>query len=213
MQKTIQGTIHNITDSLKLQQLMRDFCSTKRFAYKRFKEEKELNDVRKLTKEKYTTLNDRYMKDAVNEGKAVATRFKDKKVIFGSKKLWNQLIKKEISKELWSQKRNDEIYSRGDKEKDGNLNTRLYLENDNLKLRINCGIRDYIYADVWLPLKYQNIMMDILTSQEPCYSVRIKQEQKQTRIIISYEEEYPIIQHSLSHGVIEIGRASCRERV
>jgi hypothetical protein len=176
---TIQGTIHNLSDHNKLQQLMQDFCSAKRFSYCRFKEGKELNEVRTLTKLKYPPLNDRYMKDAVNEGKALFTRFKEQKIIFGSKKLWEKLINKEISKGDWSQKRNDTIYSRGDKTFLGNLNTRIYLENNTLKLRINCGIRNYIYSDVWLPPKYHSIILDIIQSENPCYSVRIKQEQKQ----------------------------------
>jgi IS605 OrfB family transposase len=204
MQKTIQGTIHNITNNQKLQQLMRDFCSAKRFSYCRFKEEKELNDVRHLTKLKYPSLNGRYIYDAVSEGKAVFTRFKDQRIIFGSKKLWKQLINKEISKELWIQKRNDIIYSRGEKNHSGNANTRIYLVNNKLKLRINCGIRDYIYADVWLPPKYHSIILDIIQSANPCYSIRIKQEQKQCRIIVSYDEAYPEIQHPLAHGAIGI---------
>jgi len=201
---TIQGTIHNLSDKNKLQQLMQDFCSAKRFSYCRFKEEKELNNVRYLTKIKYSYLNSTYMNNAVDEGKALFTRFKEQKIIFGSKKLWKRLIDKEISKENWSQKRNDEIYSRGDKRKNGNLNTRIYLENNKLKLRINCGIRDYIYADVWLPPKYYSIILDIIQLENPCYSVRIKQEQKQCRIIISYDEQYPEIEHPLAHGAIGI---------
>jgi len=204
MSITIQGTIHNLSDQNKLQQLMKDFCSAKRFSYCRFKTGKELNDVRRLIKEKYPNINSRYIYDAVGEGKALFSRFKEQKIIFGSKKLWEKLINKEISKENWSQKRNDEIYSRGEKLHFGNVNTRIYLENNILKLRINCGIRDYIYADIWLPLKYQSIILDMLQSENYCYSIRIKQEQKQCRIIISYEESYPYIQHPLAHGVIGI---------
>lgn len=204
MQKSIQGTIHNITDSQKLQQLMRDFCSAKRFAYKRFREGKELNDVRKLTKIEYSPLNSRYICDAVNEGEAIYTIFKDQKIIFGSKKLWNKLLNNKISNQEWKQKRDDEIYSRGSKDKKGNLNTRIYLENSQLKLRINCGIRDYIYSDIWLPPKYQNVMIDILSTPNHCYTIRIKQENKQIRIIISYDENYPDIKYPLSHGAIGV---------
>lgn len=205
MQRTIEGTIHNISDIDQLEQLFSDFCSAKRFAYNRFKNGISLNDVRALTKSKYPRLNTRYVYDAVSEGNALFKRFGDKKIIFGSRKLWNQRLKNEISNRQWKESRNDSIYSRGEANKSGNLNTRLIITNDGIKLRINTGeARHYITADLWFPKKYLYIIMDMLTSDKPCYSIRIKREPKQIRIMISIDESIPKAVFTLSNGAIGI---------
>jgi len=82
-------------------------------------------------------------------------RTKPKKPIFGSRKVFEQLKKNHLTgkrrkqlKTKWKESRQGNLYSRGDKTKQGNLNLRFEWINDKLYLRINTGDRQYIYAKV-----------------------------------------------------------------
>ncbi len=68
MIQVIHGEIWG-TDFTELDQLIRDFQSCVRFSYCRFsKDGLEFNDVRKVAKAKYPTLNTRQVSDAVLQG-------------------------------------------------------------------------------------------------------------------------------------------------
>lgn len=55
---------------------------------------------------------------------------------FGTKELFLRRCKRLISKEEWQEARNNRYLSRGDSTKGGNLNTRLYLKENQLYLDI-----------------------------------------------------------------------------
>ena len=83
MIKIIHGQLYS-EDFSKLNQLAKDYSSCVRYCYNRFHKNKEFkfNDVRKLAKTIYTSLNTRQISDDCLEGQTLQTRHKDKKVIF-----------------------------------------------------------------------------------------------------------------------------------
>lgn len=205
MEKTIIGTIHNPSDPASLSSLMTAYSSAKRFAYNRFLESPDINQVRSLTTQKYPALNSRYMKDAVQEAKQLHSRFKNQKVIFGSRKLWNDRASNKISNEDWKLARDGYLYSRGDKTKTGNPNLRLVPQSDGrLLLRISSGeARTWLWAEVWLPKKHITSVISLLISGDP-YSVRLIQKKHQTEIHVSWKEQTPETQYFLKNGAIGV---------
>lgn len=57
-------------------------------------------------------------------------------VVFGGKKLFQERCKGKITKKEWREARSNRYLSRGDKTKDGNLNTRIYAIDNNIYLDI-----------------------------------------------------------------------------
>src|SRR5207253_7100583 len=51
------------------------------------------------------------------------------KVIFGTKKKFYERLKGKLSKDEWKHLRSNTLYSRGDKSKGGNLNTRIVFDD------------------------------------------------------------------------------------
>jgi hypothetical protein len=143
-----------------------------------------------------------------------------KKIIFGSRKLFEQLSRnhltgkrKEKLKAKWREKRQGNLYSRGDKSKQGNLNLRIQWINDKLYLRINIGDRQYIYAKVIRTVSRKNdkwieLMLMLLKAKESNswfpYSVRLKLKNGKVYAFISVEEKLPPITIKKDNGIIGI---------
>jgi transposase, putative, N-terminal domain len=174
--------------------LMRRFSSAMRYAYKRLLESEKRKDLKKNISRLFN-INTRYSDDAILLAKQTIEIYKShnknpKKVIFGSRALFDKLNKKHLTgksrKSLikkWREKRQGNLYSRGDKSKQGNLNLRLQWINDKLYLRINIGDRQYIYAKVIRTVSRKNdkwidFMLMLLKAKESGswfpYSVRLK---------------------------------------
>jgi IS605 OrfB family transposase len=143
-----------------------------------------------------------------------------KKLIFGSRKFFEQLKKNHLTgkrrKELkakWKESRQGNLYSRGDKSKQGNLNLRFQWINDELYLRINTGDRQYIYAkvirdvkrekDKWIEFMFmlENVYQ---TDRWFPYSVRLKTKNGKIYAFISIEEKLPPITIKKDNGIIGI---------
>ncbi|MBT1279040.1 transposase, partial [Thermoanaerobacter sp. AC272] len=98
-------------------------------------------------------LNSRYVDDAIMKARSTLESSKElgnnpKKVIFGGKDLFKKLQKRHINgkeykklKTKWQERRKGNLYSRGDKSKKGNLNTRIEVKENGTFLRINVGER------------------------------------------------------------------------
>lgn len=200
MIKVIHGQIYS-EDFSKLNQLAKDYSSCVRYCYSRFKKDKlKFNDVRNLAKEKYQSLNTRQVSDACLEGQSINTRHKDKSIIFGGRKLFQQRKNNQITKEQYQQKRDCKIYARGDATKSGNPNIRIY----NDKLRITVGNRKFEYYDLFIPQKYQNELEE-LRGNSKAYNVRLKrQDDTHWQVIIDYKIEIPKIIFDLKNGCIGI---------
>ena len=204
--------------------LMRRFSSAMRYAYKRLLEGEKRKDLKKHLS-KLFNINTRYSDDAIFLAQSMITSCKEreqnpKKLIFGSRKLFEQLSRnhltgkrKEKLKTRWKESRQGNLYSRGDKTKQGNLNLRFEWINDKLYLRINTGDRQYIYTKVIRSVKREKDkwieLMFILekayqTNDWFPYSVRLKLKSGKVYAFISVEEKLPPITIKKDSGVIGI---------
>ena len=165
-------------DKSALDHLMRVYSSCVRYVFQRIitqEEPKKHNDFHKLLKEKFE-LNYRYMEEAIQEAKAKASSCKElktdpKQVIFGSRKIFNNLKKRHISeyqrrelKEKYREQRQCNLYSRGDKNNYGNHN--IQIQGNQLKIII--GNRKRIITEI----HHKNKRFEKVLAS-PCYSVRI----------------------------------------
>jgi len=204
--------------------LMRRFSSAMRYAYKRLLEGEKRKDLKKHLS-KLFNINTRYSDDAIFLAQSMITLCKEreqnpKKLIFGSRKIFEQLKKNHLTdkrikqlKTKWKESRQGNLYSRGDKTKQGNLNLRFEWINDKLYLRINTGDRQYIYAKVIRSVKREKDkwieFMFILekayqTSDWFPYSVRLKLKNGKVYAFISVEEKLPPVKIKKDSGVIGI---------
>jgi IS605 OrfB family transposase len=200
MRKIIHGQIYS-TNFEKLEQLSKDYSSCVRFCFVRFQKDKmKFNDVRNLAKQQYKKLNTRQISDATTEAQGLATRHKDNKVVFGGKKLWEQLKSKLITKKEWENSRNNRIYARGDKTKSGNPNLRIVGN----KLRVTTGNRKFENYNLFVPNKFQEQLKHLLESGES-YNVRLKQQDEtHWQVIVDYEVETPIVRIGFIGGAIGV---------
>ncbi|AIS52185.1 transposase, IS605 OrfB family, central region [Thermoanaerobacter kivui] len=139
--------------------LMRRWSSCMRFAYKRLLEGYDRNTLKRDLQGTFD-LNSRYVDDAIMKARNTLESARElgkspRKVIFGGKKLFKKLQKRYINgkaykklKIRWQEKRKGNLYSRGDKSKKGNLNTRIEINENGTFLRINVGERKYVYAKI-----------------------------------------------------------------
>jgi len=204
MRKVIHGEIYSC-DFSNLNQLVADWSSAYRFAFCRFQKDKQqFNEVRNKTKEKYSSLNTRQVSDAVRQAQGLYTKVKDKKVIFGRKKNWDKLIKNELSNEEWKNKRDNQIYARGDITKKGNPNIRVLNKNGDFYLRVTVATRTFEEYKLFIPIKFEDKLLSLFGSDKP-YNVRLlKKDARHYRVVIDYEVENPQITTDFSSGSIGV---------
>lgn len=133
-------------------------------------------------------LNQRYVADAISDASIIT----QKHALFGGKKLWKLFLSGKISKNKWQQRRNNALYSRGDKTKFGNPNIRVV----GTQLLINDPSQrgQWIKGNLWIN---KPINPD-------CYDARIQLKDGKFHVTFSWEETAPSIVTSKSHGVIGI---------
>jgi len=214
----------NTQDKKAVLDLMRRFSSAMRYAYQRLLEGKKRKDLKKYLS-KLFNINTRYSDDAIFLAQSTITSCKErhqnpKKLIFGSRKLFEQLKRNHLTgkrrkklKARWKESRQGNLYSRGDKSKQGNLNLRFQRINNELYLRINTGDRQYIYARVIRSVKREkNKWIDFVfmlenayqTDEWFAYSVRLKTKNSKIYAFISIEEKIPPITIKRDNGIIGI---------
>ncbi len=218
-------TFANEKDKQELLSLMRKFSSCCRYAYNRLIDGYKRKELKKHLQRVFN-LNSRYCDDAIFKAQSLINSCKErgqnpKKVIFGGRKLFERLNKKHINeeqreklKQKWEERRKGSLYSRGDKSKKGNLNTRVILEKEGLKLRINTGERSWIKTNIkrtvnrendkWAQFIARLIQVEKTKEYFP-YSVEIKLINSNVYTFISFEEEIteePVI--TKEEGVIGI---------
>jgi len=207
-------TFKNEKDKQKLLELMRQFSSCNRYAYNRLLEGHKRKELKKHL-QKVFNLNSRYCDDAIFKAQSLINSCKErgqnpKKVIFGGRKLFEKLKKKHLNgqqrerlEQKWQERRKGCLYSRGDKAKKGNLNTRIIIEKEGIKLRINTGERDWITANVGRTVnrpndKWTGFIARLLEAKKTGeyfpYSVEIRLINGQIYAFISFEvPKEPII--------------------
>jgi Hypothetical protein len=207
----------------KVLALMRRFSSATRYVYKRLLEGVAEKDIEKAIQEKHK-LNARYVKDAVLIAKQVLKSCiqrgqNPKKLVFGSRELFEKLKKKHLTgkrreklRQRWEERRYYYLYSRGEKSKNGNLNLRFVWE-DSLKLRINLGNGEYVWAkvirnakrhkDKWIDFTWRLLEAERL-GEWFAYNVRLKLRNGKFYAQVSWEEKTvePVI--TKAYGVMGI---------
>ncbi|EGD51984.1 transposase [Thermoanaerobacter ethanolicus JW 200] len=198
--------------------LMRRWSSCMRFAYKRLLEGYDRNTLKRELQGIFN-LNSRYVDDAIMKARSTLESSKElgnnpKKVIFGGKDLFKKLQKRHINgkeykklKTKWQERRKGNLYSRGDKSKKGNLNTRIEVKENGTFLRINVGERKYLYARIEAGYKKNKsrgkLLQEIAQSNIP-YSVELKLKNGNIYAYFAIEKEYPEIKITKEKGVIGI---------
>ena len=161
-------------DSNRVLELMLHQCSAKRAAYQAIQNNVKGNDVKIAVKTHYMlSLNQRYISDAVS----MAQQITEKSVLFGGKRAWKQMQSGILSKEDWQLKRNNQLYSRGDKAKGGNPNIRVVGD----KILINDPAKHglWIEGKLFLPDKW--------FPNWKCYAVQILFRNGQFDVNISWD--------------------------
>jgi len=204
--------------------LMRKFSSMVRSAYKRLMDGAERKELKKLLSRKYG-INTRYSDDAIFLAQqtlesCLEREQNPKKLVFGSRELFEQLKKKHLTgksreklRQKWEERRYGILYSRGDKSLQGNLNLRLVNLNNQLHLRINLGNGEYVWARVIRSAKRKtDKWLDSISSIEHAektedwfpYTVRLKLRDGKIYAQFSREEKLPEVTITKDNGVIGI---------
>jgi IS605 OrfB family transposase len=202
MISVIHGELYS-EDFSKLEQLSKDYCSCVRFCYNQFHKNKdiEFNDVRKSAKIKYKNkLNTRQISDSTVQGKAIKIRFKEQSVVFGGKKLFEQLRQGKISKQEWQYARDYSYYARGDRNQKGNPDIRIV--DDTLKITV--GNRQFEYYKLFIPNKYKEKLQK-LVELGIAYNIRLKRkDDKHWKVAIDYQTPNPEVTINFDKGAIGI---------
>ncbi|WAM34344.1 IS200/IS605 family accessory protein TnpB-related protein [Caldicellulosiruptor morganii] len=217
---TVQAKLifESYEDRQKVLELMRRWSSCMRFAYKRLLEGFDRNSLKKDL-QRIFNLNSRYVDDAIMKAKGVLESCKQRgedprKAIFGGRELFEKLKKRHINgkpyKKLkieWQEKRKGNLYSRGDRSKKGNLNTRIVVNERGTFLRINIGDRKYVFARLSAGFKKdknrKEILQEIAILEVP-YSVELKLKNGKIYAYFSVEELFPVTEITRENGAIGI---------
>jgi IS605 OrfB family transposase len=195
-----------------------------RYAYQRLLEGEKRKDLKKDLPELFN-INTRYSDNAILSAQSMITSCEKrgqnpKKLIFGSRKVFEQLKKNHLTgkkrrqlKKKWKESRQGNLYSRGDKSKQGNLNLRFEWISNELYLRINTGDRQYVYAKVIRDVKREkDKWIEFMFMLENAYrykawfpySVNLKIKNGNVYAFISIEEKHPPITIKKDNGIIGI---------
>ncbi|MCF6097813.1 IS200/IS605 family accessory protein TnpB-related protein, partial [Thermovorax subterraneus] len=205
-------------DKQEVLDLLRRWSSCARFAYNRLLEGKSRNELKRELQGVFN-LNSRYVDDAIMKAKSVLQSCKERgenpgKVIFGGRSLFEKLKKQHINgnayKKLqheWQERRKGNLYSRGDKTKKGNLNTRIEIDENGAVLRINVGERKYAYARMqpgWKKGKSREELLEAISTCGQPYSVELKLKNGKVYAYFAIEENFPEVGITKENGVIGI---------
>jgi len=211
-------------DKKQVLDLMRKFSSMMRFAYKRLVEKTEEKALRKQLPIRYG-LNARYSNAAIllaqkTLDSCLERKQNPKKLIFGSRALFEQLKKKHLTGEKldklrqnWEERRYGFLYATGEKALKGNLNLRLVNLKGQWHLRINLGNGEYVWAKVIRSAKRKtDKWIDFISDIEHAektgdwfpYTVRLKLRNGKIYAQFSKEEKLPEVSITKDNGVIGI---------
>ena len=202
--------------------LMRRWSSCMRYAYKRLLEGHKRNELKRELQGIFN-LNSRYVDDAIMKANSVLNSCKERgenpeKVIFGGRQLFEKLQKRHINGKVyrklqreWQEKRKGNLYSRGDRSKKGNLNTRIEIDEDCTRLRINVGEREYVYVRIQPGWKIKdgryidrNQLLEAISISGQPYSAELKLKSGIVYAYFAIEEVFPKPAITRANGVIGI---------
>jgi IS605 OrfB family transposase len=197
--------------------LMRRFSSATRFAYNRLLEGQDRKELKREDSPlcRLFGLNTRYADGAIEKAQAALDSAKElgqdpRKVVFGGRKLFEQLKRKHLSgkallalKREWKEKRQGFLYSRGDATKKGNANLRLESRDGALWLRVNLGNGAHVQALVQTAHPQLNALRERVYASLP-YNVTLQLEDGKVYAHFTWSEELPPPVHTKANGVLGI---------
>lgn len=162
----------------RLDELMLHQCSATRSAYQALhKHNLKNNDVKKYVKKDYSQyLNASHIADACT----LASQINQEHAIFGGKINWKRLQTGTISKEEWLLLRNNQLYSRGDRDREGNRNLRVNLNENKLLINDPSARGKWLECNIYISEKF--------FPQLDCYDVRIVRKNERYEVKIGWEE-------------------------
>jgi len=133
------------------------------------------NAVKQYVKRNFMdTLNQRYISDAVSRVAAI----EDEGVLFGGKQAWKDMREGKLSKEEWQERRNGQLYSRGDRTKSGNPNIRIV--GSRLLVNDPSGRGKWLEGRLFIPAKWKPVL--------DCYDVRLLYRDGKFEVKVSWTE-------------------------
>lgn len=179
--------------------ILKQYSNVVRYSYNRFLDCKTEKDIRELSKSlnSIDLLNSWLIQCGIKDGKAIQTRFKNEKVVFGGKYNLKNRLKNKIIKEEYQLKRQCPINIQGEELKQGNRSFNLdIIENNQIIFKLNKNK----HIELKLPNLRNNIKKELFKLQQ---LNEVKQSQKGytysirfdlKNIYISFEEfkEEPI---------------------
>jgi IS605 OrfB family transposase len=197
--------------------LMRRFSGAIRFTYNRLLEGRDRKELKREYGPLHTLfgLNTRYADGAIEKAQAILDSAKElgqdpRKVVFGSREVFEQLKRKHLSgkallalKREWKERRQGLLYSRGDAAKKGNANLRLEPQGDALWLRVNLGNGAYVRALVRTSHPHLKALHERAYASLP-YNVTLQLKEGKVYAHFSWSEELPPPVHTKANGVLGI---------
>jgi predicted transposase len=204
-------------DEAAVLDLMRRFSSATRFAYQRLLEGQDRKELKREDGPLCTLfgLNTRYADEAIEKAQATLDSARElgqdpRKVVFGGRKLFEQLKRKHLSgkallalKREWKERRQGLLYSRGDATKKGNANLRLEPQGDALWLRVNLGNGGHVQAQVQTSHPQLKTLLERVHASLP-YNVTLQLEDGKVYAHFTWSEGLPPPVHTKANGVLGI---------
>jgi IS605 OrfB family transposase len=195
--------------------LMRRFSSATRFAYNRLLEGQDRKELKREDSPLCTLfgLNTRYADGAIEKAQATLDSAKElgqdpRKVVFGGRKLFEQLKRRHLSgkvrerlRRAWKERRQGLLYSRGDAAKKGNANLRLESRDGALWLRVNLGNGACVRAWVRTSHSHLKALLQRAYASLP-YNVTIRLEDGRVYAHFTWREGLPPPVHTKENGVL-----------
>jgi IS605 OrfB family transposase len=209
----------NKEDKEKVLILMRRYSSCVRFCYNRLLENHTEKSAYHIAKEIFPDLTSSWINMAIQKARAIKSTKKGN-FIFGGRKLFEKLKKKHITgkkreelKKEWRERRQGRLYSIGSKTNKGNRLIRFENKNNEWKIRITVGKREFVYAkvirsvkrdkDKWIDFIWRITQAELTNNWFP-YTVGLKLKDGKIYAFISFEEVLPQIVLTKNFGVIGI---------
>jgi IS605 OrfB family transposase len=197
--------------------LTRRFSAATRFAYNHLLDGKTCEELKRESGPlcRLFGLNTRYADGAIEKAQATLDSARElgqdpRKVVFGGRKLFEQLKRRHLSgkarerlRREWKEKRQGFLYSRGDATKKGNANLRLEPQGDALWLRVNLGNGAYVRARVQTSHPQREALLERVYASLP-YNVTIRLKDGKLYAHFTWSEELPPPVHTRANGVLGV---------
>jgi Hypothetical protein len=195
--------------------LTRRFSGATRFAYNRLLEGQDRKELKREDGPLCALfgLNTRYADGAIEKAQATLDSAREpgqdpRKVVFGSREVFEQLKRKHLSgkallalKRAWKERRQGLLYSRGDAAKKGNANLRLEPGDGALWLRVNLGNGSHVQAQVRTAHPQPNALLRRAYASLP-YNVALRLEDGKVCAHFTWSEGLPPPVHTEANGVL-----------